>query len=102
MIVIRNGLGGLEFMDPADPTDQVSLDAVRDLPSTRAGGQDDVSSKQAPSKLDEWPPALRFPLKRRRKHHCRKALFFEPSKFCVVLYSLSPCLNVLVFIGLSV
>ncbi len=36
--------------DPADPADQVSSATARDLPSTRAGGQDDVSSKQTPSK----------------------------------------------------
>ena len=36
-------------LDPPDPPDQVSGAAVRDLPSTRAGGQDDVSSKQTPS-----------------------------------------------------
>ena len=36
--------------DPPDPADQVSGAAVQDLPSTRAGGQDDVSSKQTPSK----------------------------------------------------
>ena len=35
--------------DPADPADQVSFATARDLPSTRAGGQDDVSSKQTPS-----------------------------------------------------
>ena len=35
--------------DPADPADQVSRTPPRDLPSTRAGGQDDVSSKQTPS-----------------------------------------------------
>ena len=29
--------------DPADPPDQVSGAAARTLPSTRAGGQDDVS-----------------------------------------------------------
>ena len=34
---------------PADQADQVSFATVRDLPSTRAGGQDDVSSKQTPS-----------------------------------------------------
>ncbi len=34
---------------PADLPDQVSFATVRDLPSTRAGGQDDVSSKQTPS-----------------------------------------------------
>ncbi len=34
---------------PPDPPDQVSFATVRDLPSTRAGGQDDVSSKQTPS-----------------------------------------------------
>ena len=31
------------------PPDQVSSTTTRDLPSTRAGGQDDVSSKQTPS-----------------------------------------------------
>ena len=36
--------------DPADLPDQVSSATPRDLPSTRAGGQDDVSSKQTPSK----------------------------------------------------
>ena len=36
--------------DQADQADQVSFATVRDLPSTRAGGQDDVSSKQTPSK----------------------------------------------------
>ena len=35
--------------DPPDPADQVSSATARDLPSTRAGGQDDVSSKQTPS-----------------------------------------------------
>ena len=35
--------------DPPDPADQVSRNPLRDLPSTRAGGQDDVSSKQTPS-----------------------------------------------------
>ena len=35
--------------DQADQADQVSFATVRDLPSTRAGGQDDVSSKQTPS-----------------------------------------------------
>ena len=35
--------------DQADPPDQVSFATVRDLPSTRAGGQDDVNSKQTPS-----------------------------------------------------
>ena len=34
---------------PADPGNPVSFATVRDLPSTRAGGQDDVSSKQTPS-----------------------------------------------------
>ena len=34
--------------DPLDPPDQVSGAAARDLPSTRAGGQDEVSSKQTP------------------------------------------------------
>ena len=33
----------------ADEPNQVSFATVRDLPSTRAGGQDDVSSKQTPS-----------------------------------------------------
>ncbi len=35
--------------DPADPADQVSSTAAWDLPSTRTGDQDDVSSKQTPS-----------------------------------------------------
>ena len=35
--------------DQANQADQVSFATVRDLPSTRAGGQDDVSSKQTPS-----------------------------------------------------
>ena len=35
--------------DLANQPDQVSFATVRDLPSTRAGGQDDVSSKQTPS-----------------------------------------------------
>ena len=35
--------------DPPDPADQVSGAAARNLSSTRAGGQDDVSSKQTPS-----------------------------------------------------
>ena len=37
--------------DPADPDfppDQVSSTAARTLPSTRAGGQDDVSSNKLP------------------------------------------------------
>ena len=38
---------------PADPADRVSLAANRNLPSTRAGGQDDVSSKQTPSKYEK-------------------------------------------------
>ena len=35
--------------DPADPPDQMSSPAARALPSSRAGGQDDSSSTQAPS-----------------------------------------------------
>ena len=34
--------------DPADQTNQVSLSAARSLPSTRAGGQDDVSFNKLP------------------------------------------------------
>ena len=34
--------------DPADPNNQVSLSAARSLPSTRAGGQDDVSFNKLP------------------------------------------------------
>ena len=34
--------------DLADPADQVSLSAARSLPSTRAGGQDDVSFNKLP------------------------------------------------------
>ena len=36
--------------DPADLADQVSLSAARSLPSTRAGGQDDVSLNKLPQK----------------------------------------------------
>ncbi len=32
-----------ESLDPADPADQVSGAAARNHPSTRAGGQDDMS-----------------------------------------------------------
>ena len=35
--------------NPRESPDQVSGAAARDLPSTHAGGQDDVSSKQTPS-----------------------------------------------------
>ena len=45
--------------DPADPADQVSGAAVRDLPSTRAGGQDDVSSQTNSLKLHSPPWADR-------------------------------------------
>ena len=34
--------------DPADPDNQVSSTAARSLPSTRAGGQDDVSFNKLP------------------------------------------------------
>ena len=34
--------------DPADQNNQVSLSAARSLPSTRAGGQDDVSFNKLP------------------------------------------------------
>ncbi len=34
--------------DPADQANQVSLSAARSLPSTRAGGQDDVSFNKLP------------------------------------------------------
>ena len=37
---------------PGSSPDQVSSTAARDLPSTRAGGQKDVSSKQTPSKYE--------------------------------------------------
>ena len=40
-----------DLADPADPADQanqVSLSAARSLPSTRAGGQDDVSFNKLP------------------------------------------------------
>ena len=36
--------------DSTDPPDQVLSTTARDLPSTRAGGQDDVGPKQTPSK----------------------------------------------------
>ena len=39
----------LDYPDEADPGNQVASTTVRDLTSTRAGGQDDVSSKQTPS-----------------------------------------------------
>ena len=38
-----------DLPDRPDPADLVSGAAARNLPSTRAGGQDDVSSKQTPS-----------------------------------------------------
>ena len=37
-----------DLADLADPADQVSLSAARSLPSTRAGGQDDVSLNKLP------------------------------------------------------
>ena len=37
---------------PSDQADQVSFATARDLPSTRAGGEDDVSSKQTPSNYE--------------------------------------------------
>ncbi len=48
--------------DPANPPDQVSFATVRDLPSTRAGGQDDVSSKQTPSNYIPERKMLKFTL----------------------------------------
>ena len=47
------GIPGIpESRESPDLPDRVSGAAARDLPSTRAGGQDDVSSKQTPSKED--------------------------------------------------
>ena len=40
---------GIHPADPPDPDYQVSGAAARNHHSTRAGGQDDVSSKQTPS-----------------------------------------------------
>ena len=40
--------------DPPDPADQVSLSAARSLPSTRAGGQDDVSFNKLPQITREY------------------------------------------------
>ena len=37
-----------DLADPADQANQVSLSAARSLPSTRAGGQDDVSFNKLP------------------------------------------------------
>ena len=37
-----------DLADLADPADQGSLSAARSLPSTRAGGQDDVSFNKLP------------------------------------------------------
>ena len=37
-----------DYLDPADPAYQVSSTAARSLPSTRAGGQDDVSLNKLP------------------------------------------------------
>ena len=39
----------LEYPESPESPEVVSGAAARDLPSTRAGGQDDVSSKQSPS-----------------------------------------------------
>ncbi len=43
--------------DPPDPADQVSGAAARNHPSTRAGGQDDVSSNKLPQKKSQPPRA---------------------------------------------
>ena len=40
----------LDYPDEADPGNQVASTTARDLTSTRAGGQDDVSPKRTPSK----------------------------------------------------
>ena len=50
----RNGRSGTHFPDPpdpADPADQVSATAARNHPSTRAGGQDDVSLNKLPQMI---------------------------------------------------
>ncbi len=41
--------------DPADQNNQVSLSAARSLPSTRAGGQDDVSFNKLPQTIHPAP-----------------------------------------------
>ena len=45
--------------DPADQNNQVSLSAARSLPSTRAGGQDDVSFNKLPQIIWILSPELR-------------------------------------------
>ena len=40
--------------DPADSPESSPSNPPQDLPSTRAGGQDDVSSKQTPSNYKSW------------------------------------------------
>ena len=40
--------------ESAEPADQVSSTAARTLPSTRAGGQDDVSSNKLPQIKSKW------------------------------------------------
>ena len=46
--------------DPADQNNQVSLSAARSLPSTRAGGQDDVSFNKLPQTINSPPLATRM------------------------------------------
>ena len=47
--------------DPPDPPDQVSLSAARSLPSTRAGGQDDVSLNKLPQIIHVVEKEVRDP-----------------------------------------
>ena len=46
--IVRIPRGSPESADPPDPADQVSSTAARNHPSTRAGGQDDVSLNKLP------------------------------------------------------
>ncbi len=46
------GTHGMIVSDPADPPEVVAATALRNLPSTHAGGQDDVSSQANCLKLD--------------------------------------------------
>ena len=47
-----------DLADPADQANQVSLSAARSLPSTRAGGQDDVSFNKLPQIICIAQPRL--------------------------------------------
>ena len=49
LMIWNSSLESPEYPEYPESADQVSGAAARDLPSTRAGGQDDVNSKQTPS-----------------------------------------------------